>query len=1278
MLPRAVPPYPGPLAMTPEQHYELVEAQALITEQGDRILFEEDITLNVDFGTGVEERHVEGCVCVVCGEVERGMGRRTVITGGVEGERGVVGEEGEEGDEEGEKHVCADEKRDDDDDHDGESLFVGTGKMSQVKISKPLSPELHRMRRRKQAGCSTTSISTVSSMSTMHADDLEKRNESLGHDDEYQVSEMDCSEEAEHNSSGVTIAYSHAPAPSSGSEENGPRERGRSASASHDLHATWDSQAENKDYWSRETRSGLARSLSKRSLSIGRSRDRERGSDGSPGSTKSKGWNFARSLSRRSNNSGHSSQTIRPAKDDHVMLGAQMDGSGFPDQHSSFEEGESLNMSFQGDEDIMEPRDGARPFIGPRRNPEIHDFPRFDPEQFNPSKNTHNASGKNLRRSGSESVVSTLGPHEARSRSPSLRLRHYSSRGSFSLIWDNISSDTVYHKHARRFYQNPAAYGAEIPGYNPETDNPYLAYDRYQEVSEWADSTEEADPEHVVALTTRELKRLCGAEIRVPFDFIPEGYVNPPTSRAGSVVGDDGDVVTIMEVEDDDVDDDDDEQGPEPKHKNLFDLLGMPGWAHDWEDMTKMQRHFHIVAAGDWRMGPVFDVKSNYSDYFGVPLFEPNDVGLNGVNRREVRGLEIPDLKELELRFRLEGCEREHDGCEERDRRRCSDEDGKIGSPNEYDSDGFFYDDEKGQEVARDFDPTESTGSEADRVSRRPSEVSLSNRSGDGSEEGDYAGSIVEGYGITGDHRTGANTNVRINDSLRGRMARSYTFNSRLGQDMFAPSNADSLISEEPYDTDDDADYESDDGVSANYSFGNSSYHGTECQEDYAIGTSKFAPHAFQLYPPYEAANDCTTIGIAPSERGHARPSSWDADFMEDILGYSVHEETHKPHDPTAEMVIMSYLDPVPSSRRSSSDAKSRSSTGSLTPVPSPTKSSRTAKSFVPTVKSLSRAFAKNRSLPPTPEDASCETFSKPGFKSTSSLRKPSLSTANIAKLNNHKQKEKSSLPQNKPPSHNTKSTRSKTTLSQTPLKPKPKSKHIPLPLLRLKPRKSKIPAPPSSTSSSNSNTSYVDLTRPGSAYAVPPAQSLILYLHGHGLSADRIACVMQSLDEKFLYHSSSNWWPPLDYTSSSVLVAKPMEYLHPVGSTTRTGDRHPLCADSAPSSQPPLPLPTPQNPPPNTTTTTTPPPIRFPPHTLFTPSTVSTILHRCTREPEWWEPANARDPHGKILPESFRRLKKGMRVRKARALVRKTVENFLWWRIGGGVGVPHAGLGRG
>ncbi|TGO49485.1 hypothetical protein BOTNAR_0430g00100 [Botryotinia narcissicola] len=1225
MLPRGVPPYPGPLYMPPEQHYELVEARALITEQGDRILFEEEITLNVDFRTGVEERHVEGCVCVVCGEVERGMGRMMVIFGGVEGERGWGGEEeGEEG-EEGGEFVCADEKRDndhDDNDHDGESLFVGTGKMSQVKISKPLSPELHRMSSRKPAGSSTASISTVSSMLTMHADELEKRNASLGQDDEYQVSEMDSSEETEHNSSGVAIAYSHAPSPSSGSGENVSLERGRIVGQS--LHATWESHVENKDCWPGKARGELAGSLS-----IGRSRDKERESDSSAGSRTSNAWNFAQSLSKRSNNSGHSSQTIRPAEGDHVMLGAQMDGSGSPDQHSSFEEGESLNMSFRGDEDIMEPRDGARPFIGPRRNPEIHDFPRFDPQQFTPSKNTHAASHKSRRRSGSESDVSKLGPQEARSRSPSLRSRHYSSRGSFSLNLDNISSDSVYHIHARRFYQNPTAYGAEIPGYNPETDNPYLAYDRYQEVSEWADSTEEAYPDHVVALTTRELKRLCGAEIRVPFDFVPEGYVNPSPSRAGSVVGDGGDVVTILEMRDDDGDNDDDELESEPRHKNLVDLLGMPGWAHEWEDMTKMQRHFHIVAAGDWRMGPAFDVKSNYSDYFGVPLFEPNDVGLNGVNRKGVRGLEIPGLKELELRFRLEGCEGERDEYKERRQRRCSDEDVKTGSPAEYYSDGFLYDDDTGGEVTGNSDPTESTGFEANRFSRRPSEVSLINRSGDGSEEGDYAGSIVEGYDITDDHRTGANTNIRTNDSFRGRMARSYTFNSRSGQDILAPSNADSLISEEPYDTDYDEDYESDDGVSANYSFGNSSYHGTECQEDYAIGTSKFAPLAFQLYPPYEAANDCTTIGIAPSKRETTRPASWDADFMEDILGYSVHEETHKPHDPTAEMVIMSYLDPVPTSRRSSS--RSRSSTGSLTPVPSPTKSAKTTRSFVPTVKSLSRAFAKNRSLPPTPEDAPCETFSKPGYKSASSLRKSSLSTANIAKLNNHKPREKSSL--SKPPSDKTKSTRSKTTLSKPTIKPKPKHK----PLLRLRPRKSKTPAPPSSSSSSNSNTSYVDLTRAGSAYAVPPAQSLILYLHGRGLSADHIAYVMQTLDEKFLYDSNSNWWP-LDH-GLCVSATKPMTYLHPAGKTTLSAI--PLCADAAPFSQalPPQKI----NPNLNKNANTT--PIRFPSHTLFTPCIVSQILHRCTREEEWWEVANARDADGKKLPESFRRLKKGMRI---------------------------------
>ncbi|ATZ49382.1 hypothetical protein BCIN_04g05380 [Botrytis cinerea B05.10] len=1258
MLPRAVPPYPGPLSMTPEQHYELVEAQALITEEGDRILFEEDITLNVDFGTRVEERHFEGCVCVVCKEVERGMGGRTSVTGGVEGECAecVCADEERDGDDD-------DDDNDDDNDHDGESLFIGTGEMSQVKISKPLSPELHRMRRRKQAGSSTASISTVSSMSTTHADEWKKRNASLEHDDEYQVSEMDSSDETENNSSGVTTAYSHAPVPSSSSGDDVLRERGMTAGQEEELHATWNSQVKDKKCWSNKVGGGVARSLSKRSLSIGRSRDKERGrgSDGSAGSRTGKVWHFARSLSRRSDNSGHSSRTIQPAKDDHTMLGAQMDGSGYQDHYSSFEEEENPNMSFQGDEDIMEPRDGARPFIGPRRNPEIHDFPRFDPAQFTPSKSARVASDSVRRRSGSESDVSTLGPHAARSRSrsrsPSLRSRHYSSRGSFSLNWDNISSDTVYHKHARRFYQNPAAYGAEIPGYNPETDDPYLAYDRYREVSEWADSTEEADPDHVVALTTRELKRLCGAEIRIPFDFIPEGYVNPPASKAGSVVGDDEDAVTTMEMEEDD---EERGPGPQPSHKNLVDLLGMPGWAHEWEDMTKMQRHFHIVAAGDWRMGPVFDVKSNYSDYFGVPLFELNDVGLDGVNRREVRGLEIPDLKELELRFRLEGCEGEDGGCEERDQRRCSDEDVKAGSPTEYDSDGFLYDDDKQGEVTGNFDPTESTGSEADRFSRRPSDVSLSNRSGDGSD-GDYAGSIVEGYGITDDRRTGANINPRIDDTFRGRMARGYTLNSRFGQDTFAPSNADSVISEEPYDTDDDEDYESDDGVSANYSFGNSSYHGTECQEDYAIGTSKFAPHAFQLYPPYEAANDCTTIGIAPSEIQNTRPSSWDADFMEDILGYSVHEENRKPHDPTAEMVIMSYLDPVPQSRRSSIGAKSRSrsSSGSLTPVPSPTKSTRTTRSFVPSVKSLSRSFARNRPLPPTPEDASCKTFSKYELKSVSSLRKPSLSTANIAKLNKHK--EKSSLPKPTHPQNPTsksKSIRSKTTLSKISTKSKPKHK----PILRLKPRKSKNPAPPRSTSSSDSNTSYVDLTRCGSAYAVPPAQSLILYLHGRGLGADHIAFLMQSLDEKFLYDSNSNWWPLDPLSSVSASAVAPIRYLH---SKITTLPNVPLCADSSPTPPPPQ---------------TNIAPIRFPPHTLFTPTTVSQILQRCRREAEWWEPADARDPDGKILPPSFRLLKKGMRVRKARGLVRKTVENFLWWRIGGGVGVgvPHGNLMRG
>ncbi|KAJ8059707.1 hypothetical protein OCU04_011355 [Sclerotinia nivalis] len=1243
MMPRAVPIYPGPLSMTEEEQYDYVEAQATITEDGSRIIFEEHITVNVDFGTGFEERHSEGCICVVCRDVERlKMGRRTVISGGngevferdesvdeFDGERDESEDENcrDESDEEGEEQVFADHLRDDD--HDGEIIFLGTGEISQVRISKPLTPQCHRMEKGKEVETSTSTISTIP---TIHRDELESRNASPEHEQQYEVErderEMD-SFEASGNTSGVTIAYSPAPSPPPNSAEDLPHERGRSASkdlhATWDLHTNWDPQIKNKKYMTKKGLVAVKRSLSKRSLSIGRGRGEKKGSEDSGSSRTSRVLNFARSLSRRSNKSGHSSQMRQAAKEEHAMLEAQMDENGeMGDQNFSFQEEESLHTSFQGDEDIVEhgDGDGMGKFIGPRRNPEIHDFPTFDPGQFIP--NTPAALYGLKRRSGSESNASTpelenRSRSRSRSRSPSLRSNHYSSRGSFSLNWDNISSDTVYHKHARRFYENPSAYGEEIPGYNPETDNPYLAYDRYQEVSEWADSTEESDPDHVVALTTRELKRLCGEEVPVPFDFIPEGYVNPPNSKNGSVVGDD---------EDDDVplmgEELDDEKGQEVKHKNLIHLLGMPGWAHEWEEMTKMQRHFHIVAAGDWRMGPVFDVESNYSDHYGIPFFEPSDVGLNGVNRREVRGLDVPGLEELELKFRLEGSDDEdEDGYEGRCQRRHSDESVENESSAEYDSDGFLYDADKRGEITGNFGSTAFTASEVKRFYRCLSDggpVSESNNSDEGSEVGGYAGSIVEGYGTTDDHRINPNTHGRIDDSFRARMACGYTFSGKFDQNMFTPSNPGSLISEEAYDSDDDEEYESDDGLSHDYSFGNSSYHGTECQEDYAIGTSTFAPHAFQLYPPYDAANDCTS----PDDIENARPKSWDADYMEDILGYSVHEGL-KPRDPTAEMVLMSYLNPVSKSvkSRSSSGTKSRSrsSTGSLTPVPSPTKSTRTTRSFVPSLRSIPRSFNKNKFLPPTPEVGSFDTFSNTD-KSTTSIRKASLSTANIAKLNS-KTKD--------PFKTSTQSQAKSKTSSKTKGSTKGKFKSI-----SKAAEKSRIPSPPSSTSSSDSNTSYVDLTRSGSAYAVPPAQSLILYLHGHGLSTNHIAFLLQPLDERFLYDSNSSWWPPS---------------VHPSIPPSSTSPSSTLPTSASPSN----------------------PPIHFPPHTHFTPSTVSQILKHCSAPPRWWEGPEAKDPDGKVLPESFKALQRGMALRKAGILVRKVVENFFWWRVGGGR--PHENL---
>ncbi|KAA8571519.1 hypothetical protein MFRU_016g00120 [Monilinia fructicola] len=1179
MLPRARPVYPGPLSMTAEEHYDYVEARARITSGGNRIVCENQITLNVDFGTVYEERHSEGCVCVVCKDVERvKMGRRTVITGGC----GVVfkDEEGEErcgdqldesgeGEDESDEdggvgvHEQVDVEDDHDSEHDGEVIFAGTGKMAQVRITKPHTPA--KLRKVKGIGAST---------STVHTDGLSSSSRSplSQHDFEVErdLSVMESLGTSRSNASGVAISYSHSPShslsQSSYSRESLHHKRGRSTSK--DLHANWDPLVKNKEGLASKGLDAMKRSLSKGSISIGKGRSKV--SDGSVGRV----WNFACSLSRRSNNSGHSSQLRKGSKGKQAKLGSQMDETGELEDDHSFEEQESLHTSFQGD-DVMEHGEEGTPgaFIGPRRNPEIHNFPTFDPGRF--VSTTSTTLNRFQRTSGSDSNASTLELDErSRSRSPSLRSRHYSSRGSFSLNWDNISSDTVYHKHARRFYQNPAAYGEEIPGYNPETDNPYLEYDQFLEVSKWADSTEEVDPDHVVALTTRELKRLCGAEVRINFDYIPEGYANPPNSKANSINGDDDDDdTTIMGDEPDDE--------PQPKRKNLVDLLGMPSWDNEWENMTKMQRHYHIVAAGDWTMGPVFDIKSNYSTYYGMPLFEPDDVGCNGVNRQDVRGLQVPTLKELRLEFDITGSDTDDENVHgEQDPGENTEEDVENEGEAEYDSEGFLYVDGKPRKPKESSGPAAFTASEAERVFRCPSvrtEEPEDDKSGAGSEAGEYAGSVVEGYGITDDHIPGS---VRLNESFRARMARGgYTATGRFDQNLFTPSNPGSLASEEDYDT---VDEEYDDGESKDYSFGNSSYHGTECQDDYVVGTSAFAPHAFQRFPQYDAAHDVTTIGITPDEVEAAHPPPWDTNCMDDIMGCSTYE-THKRRDPTAEIVLMSYLDPV---AKDGSKSRNRSSTGSLIPIPSPTKSTKSTKSFIPHFKS--RVFNKDKSLPPTPiigtpSISSMATKSTNTMRNIPSVRKASLSTANVAKLEGK-------------PKGKAKSKESKG-----------KGK-----------KKAKIPAPSEDSSESDSDTSYVDITRKGSSFNVPPSQSLILYLYGHGLSVSHIALLLQALTQIFLYDSPTSWWPM-------------------TGSGT---------------------------------------PIRLPPLHHFTPTTVQTINQICSTPKEWWEGPNATDQFNKKLPREWQRIKRGTYVSKAKTQVRKVVENFLFWRLRGEL--PHGNLMKG
>ncbi|QSZ31778.1 hypothetical protein DSL72_001347 [Monilinia vaccinii-corymbosi] len=1241
MLPRARPVYPGPLRMTAEEHYEFVEARARITSGGNRIVCEDHITLNVDFGTVDEERHSEDCVCVVCRDVERvKMGRRTVITGGCgvvfrdgEGEEGWGDRrdesgEGAEGcadqkDESGEgAEGCADQKdesgegedesdaEDDsagvseqesvegdcDSEHDGEVIFAGAGKMTRLKITKPHTPA--NLRKVKRIGDSS---------STVHTDGLSSHSRSRSalsqHDAEAtrDLSAMDSLGASGSSTLSVAISYSHSPShscpPSPGSAGILQHERGRSTNE--ELHATWDPLIKNKEGLASKSLGAIQRSLSKTSVSVGK--DRGKGCDGSVGTRAGKVWNFARSLSRRSNNSGHSSQTRKDSKEDSARLKWQMDESGELEDHNfSFEAQESLHASFQGDQ-FMEHGEEGTPgaFIGPHRHPEMHNFPQFDPGQFVATTPASlNTSG---RASGSDSNISTLDINEgSRSRSPSLRSRHYSSRGSFSVNWENISSDTVYHKHARRFYQNPASYGEEIPGYNPETDNPYLAYDRYQEVSEWTDGTEEVDPDHVVALTTRELKRLCGEEVKIPFDYIPEGYVNPPNSKANSISGDDDD-----DDGDTTITGDESDNATQPKHKNLIDLLGMPGWDDDWEEMTKMQRHFHIVAAGDWAMGPVFDVKSNYSSHYSMPLFEPDDAGCYGVNRRDVRGLQVPSLRELQVRFDMKESDFDDESGseEEKDQDEHTDENVESDASAEYDSEGFLYDGDghKVRKATGPSGPAGFTASEVERIFmiRRPSvggEGSEEGKSGEASEAGEYAGSIVEGYGTTDDHTLGAG---RFSESFRARMAQGgSTATGRFDQDLFTPFNPGSPVSEEDYDSIEE--YGDDEGESKDYSFGNSSYHGTECQDDYVIGTSTFIPHAFQLYPPYNAANDVTTLGVTPDEVEAAHPPPWDADFMEDIMGYSVHESP-KARDATAEMVLMSYLDPV---APDGSKSRGRASTGSsLTPIPSPTKSTKS--SFITNFKALPRVFNKNKSLPPTPilgappsTSSIMAGTSTNTLRNISSLRKASLSTAHVAKIDG-KSKGKGKAKKDKD---------SKGSNGKGRGKKKPPH----------------VVSPPSETSSdSDSNTSYVDLTRTGSSFHVPPSQSLILYLYGHGLSVSHIAFLLQALSQDFLYDTATSWWP---------ITSTP----------TASSASH----------------------------------VRLPPHHLFTPTTVQAILQHCAAAREWWEGPHAVDASGKKIPRILQKLKRDLYMRKAQAHVRKVLENFLFWRLRGER--PHGNLMRG
>jgi hypothetical protein len=176
----------------------------------------------------------------------------------------------------------------------------------------------------------------------------------------------------------------------------------------------------------------------------------------------------------------------------------------------------------------------------------------------------------------------------------------------------------------RSFWAQPKAFGYNIKGYDPAYDNPCLHYHRDQEIQEWTSTTEEYIPEHVYALTTAELKQLHGAAIK--FDVVRTTY-KVPTNTPAAYSPSHSEIWEETLVDDTE---------PQYNRKDLTKLLGLPKPQHDLDELLQIDMNFHIVA--DWEPYG-FDLDTNYSDFYGVPLFDSSPE----------TWLESPDDEDVEL-----------------------------------------------------------------------------------------------------------------------------------------------------------------------------------------------------------------------------------------------------------------------------------------------------------------------------------------------------------------------------------------------------------------------------------------------------------------------------------------------------------------------------------------------------------------------------------------------------------------------------------------------------